>query len=96
MFSCSALEGSGANFKKGRRADPGALGERESLDCQIGPKFKLCTRSKSDTQLDLPINNNLAPIQFAKTATDQQSAVYSQFATMSHDRAKVTRHRIGR
>src|SRR5271166_3336703 len=45
MFSCSALEGSGANFKKGRRADPGALGERESLDCQIGPKFKLCTRS---------------------------------------------------
>ena len=37
--------GSGANFKKGRRADPGALGERESLACQIGPKFKLCTRS---------------------------------------------------
>jgi hypothetical protein len=24
-----------------RRADPGALGERESLACQIGPKFKL-------------------------------------------------------
>jgi hypothetical protein len=38
-------KGSGANFKKGRRADPGALGERESLACQIGPKFKLCTRS---------------------------------------------------
>ena len=37
--------GSGANFKKGRRADPCALGERESLACQIGPKFKLCTRS---------------------------------------------------
>src|SRR3984893_19009566 len=37
--------GSGANFKKGRRADPGALGERESLACHIGPKFKLCTRS---------------------------------------------------
>ena len=30
--------------KKGRRAEPGALGERESLACQIGPKFKLCTR----------------------------------------------------
>ena len=28
--------GSGANFKKGRRADPGALRERESLACQIG------------------------------------------------------------
>jgi hypothetical protein len=40
-----SLKGSGANFKKGRRADPGALGERESLACQIGPKFKLCTRS---------------------------------------------------
>jgi hypothetical protein len=38
-------EGSGSNFKKGRRADPGALGERESLACQIGPKFKLCTRT---------------------------------------------------
>ena len=38
-------EGSGANFKKGRRADLGALEERESLACQIGPKFKLCTRS---------------------------------------------------
>src|ERR1700730_17132941 len=38
-------DGSGANFKKGRRADPGALGERESLACQIGPKFKLCTRT---------------------------------------------------
>src|SRR5271165_2796715 len=38
-------QGSDANFKKGRRADPGALGERESLACQIGPKFKLCTRS---------------------------------------------------
>ena len=38
-------KGSGANFKKGRRADPGALGERESLACQIGPKFKLCTRT---------------------------------------------------
>ena len=37
--------GSGANFKKGRRADPGALGERESLACQIGPTFKLCTRT---------------------------------------------------
>jgi len=23
----------------------GALGERESLACQIGPKFKLCTRT---------------------------------------------------
>ena len=32
-------------LKKGRRADPGALGERESLACQIGPKFKLCTRT---------------------------------------------------
>src|SRR5271165_3060161 len=39
--------GSGANFKKGRRADPGALGERESLACQSGPKFKLCTRSEN-------------------------------------------------
>src|SRR5271165_4791400 len=39
------FSGSGANFKKGRRADPGALGERESLACQIGPKFKLCTRT---------------------------------------------------
>jgi L,D-transpeptidase-like protein len=39
------VEGSGANFKKGRRADPGALGERESLACQIGRKFKLCTRT---------------------------------------------------
>ena len=39
------VSGSGANFKKGRRADPGALGEREPLACQIGPKFKLCTRS---------------------------------------------------
>ena len=38
--------GSGANFKKVRRADPGALGERESLACQIGPKFKLCTRTR--------------------------------------------------
>jgi hypothetical protein len=38
-------KGSGANFKKGRRADPGALGERESFACQIGPKLKLCTRS---------------------------------------------------
>ena len=37
--------GSGANFKKARRADPGALGERESLACRIGPKFKLCTRT---------------------------------------------------
>src|SRR5271166_5481092 len=42
-------DGSGANFKKGRRADPGALGERESLACQIGPKFKICTRSVSIT-----------------------------------------------
>jgi hypothetical protein len=41
--------GSGANFKKGRRADPGALGERESLACQIGPKLKLCTRSVPST-----------------------------------------------
>jgi hypothetical protein len=39
------FEGSGANFKKARRADPDALGERESLACQIGPKFKLCTRT---------------------------------------------------
>ena len=39
------VQGSGANFKKGRRADPGALGEMESLACQIGPKLKLCTRS---------------------------------------------------
>ena len=39
------IPGSGANFKKGRRADPGALGERESFACQIGPKLKLCTRS---------------------------------------------------
>ena len=38
-------QGSGANFKKGRCADPGALGERESLACQIGHKFKLCTRT---------------------------------------------------
>jgi hypothetical protein len=29
-------------------------------------------------------------------STDQQSAVYSQFATMSHDKATVTHHRIGR
>jgi len=35
--------GSGANFRKGRRANPGALGKRESLACQIAPKFKLCT-----------------------------------------------------
>jgi hypothetical protein len=40
-----ASGGSGANFKKGRRADPGVPGERESLACQIRPKFKLCTRS---------------------------------------------------
>jgi hypothetical protein len=45
--------GSGANFKKGRRADPGALGERESLACQIGPKFKLCTRSLATTLMDV-------------------------------------------
>ena len=32
-------------FKKGRRANPGALGERESLACKIGPKSKLCTRT---------------------------------------------------
>ena len=32
------LPGSGANFKKGRRAGSGALGERDSLACQIGPK----------------------------------------------------------
>jgi hypothetical protein len=31
--------------KKGRRADPDALGERESIACQIGPEFKLCTRT---------------------------------------------------
>jgi hypothetical protein len=31
--------------KKSRRADPGALGEGESIACQIGPKFKLCTRT---------------------------------------------------
>jgi hypothetical protein len=45
----AATRGSGANFKKGRRAEPGALGERESLACQIGPKFKLCTRSLART-----------------------------------------------
>jgi len=44
-----SAEGSGANFKKGRRADSRALGERESLACEIGPKFKLCTRSVFDT-----------------------------------------------
>src|SRR5271166_1986033 len=33
----ASSQGSGANFKKGRRADPGALGERDSLACQIGP-----------------------------------------------------------
>ncbi len=42
--------GSGANFKKGRRADLGTLEERESLACQIGPKFKLCTRSYWSTE----------------------------------------------
>jgi hypothetical protein len=50
-------DGSGANFKKGRRADPGALGERESLACQIGPKFKLCTRSVTIT---VPSNDAVA------------------------------------
>ena len=44
-FHPDSPQGSGANFKKVRRADPGALGERESLACQIGPKFKLCTRT---------------------------------------------------
>jgi hypothetical protein len=44
-------DGSGANFKKGRREDLGALGERESLACQIGPKFKLCTKTLSPTFL---------------------------------------------
>src|SRR2546421_18312 len=34
-----------AIFKRGRYADSGAPGERASLTCQIGPKFKLCTRS---------------------------------------------------
>ena len=48
------LHGSGATFKKGRRADPGALGERESLACQIGPKFKLCTRSRASLRLSWP------------------------------------------
>ena len=43
-------DGSGANFKKARRADPDALGERESLAWQIGPKFKLCTRTLSAIQ----------------------------------------------
>src|SRR5271166_1932705 len=44
-----AKDGSGANFKKSRRADLGALGERESLAWQIGPKFKLCTKTPADT-----------------------------------------------
>jgi hypothetical protein len=44
-------DGSGANFKKGRREDLGALGERESLACQIGPKFRLCTKTLSPTFL---------------------------------------------
>ena len=45
-FPLHPKDGSGANFKKGRRADTGALGERELLACQIGPKFKLCTRTR--------------------------------------------------
>jgi hypothetical protein len=36
--------------KRGWRADPGALGERESLACQIGPKFKLRTRPVSERE----------------------------------------------
>jgi multidrug efflux pump subunit AcrB len=43
------FHGSDANFRKGWRANPGALGKRESLACQIGPKFKLCTRTLSTT-----------------------------------------------
>jgi hypothetical protein len=47
------LGGSGANFKKGRSADSGALGEMASLACQIGPKMEagvfqqnqICTRT---------------------------------------------------
>ena len=40
--------GSGANFKKGRRADPGALGERESLD-ESDPETMAVIRETSQT-----------------------------------------------
>jgi hypothetical protein len=55
--------GSGANFKKGRRADPGALGERESLACQIGPKFKLCTRSCYNSTPRAEIKHKRLPLE---------------------------------
>jgi ParB family chromosome partitioning protein len=38
-------EGFWCKFQKRSARGHGALGERESLACQIGPKFKLCTRS---------------------------------------------------
>ena len=38
-------DGSGANFKKRSARALGRPGETESLACEIGPKFKICTRS---------------------------------------------------
>jgi len=68
--------GSGANFKKGRRADPGALGERESLACQIGPKLKLCTRSSARRVYGRSLG---APIQCeAFCATKSRAGKYTR------------------
>ena len=46
--------------------------------------FLAWSMPKSDAQLDLPIIYNLAPIQFAKTATDQQS-VCGIFSIRDHE-----------
>src|SRR5258708_29190385 len=80
------MDVSGANFKKGRRANPGALGKRESLACQIGPKFKLCTRTHGEMSY-ASISRELGlPLRFPGTPTHTPHSIKSLPRTFSHGR----------
>jgi transposase len=48
-FGAEQVDGSGANFKKGRCTDPVFLGERASRAGQFGPKMEICTRTAMAT-----------------------------------------------
>src|SRR5271165_1934069 len=93
------MGGSGANFKKGRHADPGALGERESLACQIGPKFKLCTRSNRYTAVishrsgetedatiaDIAVATNAGQIKTGSLSRTDRIAKYNQLLRIEEE-----------